>query len=388
MSEKPVVAIWRNAWLPPSETFVRNQIAAFNGWDVQRVGLVRASPSIVEPDFVTMPAARLTLPIRALQWLYPRFYRAGFMGLGRAQGHLERHNVRLIHAHFGFDAILASNLSRRAGIPLVVTFHGYDVTERSGTDLRQRWYEQELRGVFKQAQTLIGVSDFISARLIDLGAPADKVVTSYIGIPVPDRPRSDTASGICFVGRLIQKKGAGDLLEAVSRLPKPYRSVRVTVVGDGPLRSELESQAIRSGINAEFVGYRSSAEVAQLLDESLLFCAPSKTSTSGGREAFGMVYLEAAAAGIPVVAYRHGGVPEAVADGETGLLVPEGDVDALSGALEDLLSNPDKAALLGRAGRDRVASRFDNRSCTADLERIYDKASASSSSTPGPTPCR
>jgi glycosyltransferase involved in cell wall biosynthesis len=388
VTEKPVVAIWRNAWLPPSETFVRNQIAALNGWDVQRVGLIRASPSIVEPDFVTMPAARLTLPIRALQWFYPRFYRAGFMGLGRAQRHLERHNVRLIHAHFGFDAILASELSRRTDIPLVVTFHGYDVTERLGTDLRQRWYERELRGVFEQAHTLIGVSDFITSRLIALGAPGEKVVTSYIGVPVSDRPRSDAASGICFVGRLIQKKGVDDLLEAVSLLPSPHRSVRVTIVGDGPLRPDFEAQASRLGINADFVGYQPSSEVARLLDDSLLFCGPSKTSTSGGREAFGMVFLEAAGAGIPAVAYRQGGVPEAVADGESGLLVPEGDVVALSAALEDLLSNPDKAALLGRAGRDRVATRFDIRSCTADLERIYDKASASSSSTPGPTPRR
>lgn len=379
-----MVAIWRNAWLPPSEAFIQNQIAALNTWDVQRVGLVRASPSIADPDFVTMPTARLGLPIRGLQWLYPRFHRAGLMGLGRAKRHLERHDVRLIHAHFGFDAILASDLSRMSDLPLVVTFHGYDVTEQFGISLRQRTYERELQRVFERAHTLIGVSDFISARLIDLGAPADKVVTSYIGIPLPGRRRSDTADGICFVGRLIQKKGPGDLLEAVSKLPNPHRSVRVTFVGDGPLRSELESQAIRLGINAEFVGYQPPTEVAQLLNKSVLFCGPSKTSTSGGREAFGMVYLEAAAAGTPAVAYRHGGVPEAIVDGETGLLVPEGDVEALSEALEELLSNPEKAALLGRAGRDRVASRFDNRTCTADLERIYDQASVSPTSTPTP----
>ena len=93
-----------------------------------------------------------------------------------------------------------------------------------------------------------------------------------------------------------------------------------------------------------------------------------------------MVFLEAACAGLPVVSYRHGGVPEAVADGESGLLVPEGDVVALSTALEDLLSNPDKAALLGRAGRHRVTSRFDIRTCTADLENIYDRAAFPSSS--------
>lgn len=373
------MAIWRNNWLPPSETFIRNQIAALDLWDAQRVGLVCVSPSIAAADFVTMPASRLALPLRGLQWLYPRFYRAGLLGLERARRHLEQSNVQLIHAHFGFDAILGSELARRASVPLVVSFHGYDVTGKAESDLRQRWYERELRGVFEQAHTLIGVSDFITAQLIALGAPAEKVVTSYIGIPVSDRPRSNTRDGICFVGRLAENKGTADLLQAVSMLPSPYRSVRVTIVGDGPMRSQLEAQAIRLGVNAEFTGLQPSSEVARFLEGSSIFCAPSKTSASGGREAFGMVFLEAACAGLPVVSYRHGGVPEAVADGETGLLVPEGDVDALSAALAELLGNPERATLFGRAGRDRVTSRFDIRTCTANLENIYNRAAASSS---------
>jgi glycosyltransferase involved in cell wall biosynthesis len=302
------------------------------------------------------------------------------MGLERARRHLEQSNVQLIHAHFGFDAILASELSRRADVPLVVSFHGYDVTGKAGSDLRQRWYERELRGVFEQAHTLIGVSGFISAQLIALGAPAEKVVTSYIGIPVWDRPRSNAGDGICFVGRLTENKGIADLLQAVSILPRPYRSVRVTIVGDGPMRSQLEAQAIRLGINAEFVGFQPSSEVTRILESSSIFCAPSKTAASGGREAFGMVFLEAACAGLPVISYRSGGVSEAVADGESGLLVPEGDVDALSAALADLLSNPERAVLFGQAGRDRVTSRFDIRTCTADLENIYDRAAPPSSS--------
>ena len=374
------MAIWRNNWLPPSETFIRNQIAALDLWDAQRVGLVRVSPSIAEADFVTMAAPRLALPLRGLQWLYPRFYRAGLMGLERARRHLEQSNVQLIHAHFGFDAILASDLARRAHVPLVVSFHGYDVTGKAGSDLRQRWYERELRGVFEQAHTLIGVSDFITAQLIALGAPAEKVVTSYIGIPVSNPPRSNTADGICFVGRLAENKGTADLLKAVSMLPSPFRSVRVTIVGDGPMRSQLEAQAIRLSINAEFVGLQPSSEVTRFLEGSSIFCAPSKTSASGGREAFGMVFLEAACARLPIVSYRHGGVPEAVADGESGLLVPEGDVEALCAALADLLSNPEKATLFGQAGRDRVTSRFDIRTCTANLENIYDRAAAPSSS--------
>jgi colanic acid/amylovoran biosynthesis glycosyltransferase len=170
------------------------------------------------------------------------------------------------------------------------------------------------------------------------------------------------------------------LLEAVAMLPSPYRSVRVKIVGDGPMRSQLEAQANRLGVNAEFVGFQPSPEVARLLGDSAIFCGPSKTATSGDSEAFGMVFLEAACAGLPVVSYRHGGVPEAVADGESGLLVPEGDVNALSAALTDLLSNPERAALFGKVGRDRLTSRFNITTCTADLEKIYARATARSSS--------
>jgi len=222
------------------------------------------------------------------------------------------------------------------------------------------------------------VSEFIAQRLRELGAPADKVVVRPIGIPIPagiDRhPAGLPPTGLVFAGRLVQKKGVADLLEAVSRLPEQYRDVPVSIIGFGPLREELAATAERLGVRVRFHGRLSSTEIAEVFRAHAIFCGPSRWSDSGDAEGFGIVFLEAAAQALPVISYRHGGVPEAVVDGETGLLVNEGDVAALSAAIQTLLADPQRAAALGRRGQQRVIAEFDMRQRALELEACYDEA--------------
>lgn len=373
-TSQPVVAVWKASWLPPSQTFVKNQLDALERWRPLLLGVRRVEGLPVTPDLAPFGsgvggrvAHRLSAAV-GYRGVYDRLIRSS--------------QARLVHAHFGTSAVQVLPVARRLGLPLMATFHGFDVTrepERPGR--AGATYRRRLADVFDYADVLLVNSEFLAGRLLALGAPEKKVRVHRIGIPVDGVPEPGPGAptsrdGVVFVGRLVEVKGVTDLLTAVGRLRAEGREVTLRVVGDGPLAPALRRQAKELGVAAELLGRRTPAEVAAILRESAVFCAPSRTSADGQAEAFGMVFLEAALHGLPVVAYRHGGVPEAVEDGVTSLLAPEGDVETLAQNLALLLDQPERARALGAAGRERVLREFDVRGCTAELESIYDEVAA------------
>ena len=191
-------------------------------------------------------------------------------------------------------------------------------------------YRKKLRNLFERADRLLAVSDFIGRRLCELGAPPDKIVVHHLGTKiVPVDPASDRC-GVLFVGRLRAQKGPQHLLSAVTRLPEELRrGLPIRIAGFGELAPTLREQAARDHLDVTFLGRLDSTQIAHELDRASIFCAPSVRVGDGAEEGFGLVYLEAALHGLPVLAYRHGGVAEAVLDGRTGLLAEDGDIDAL-----------------------------------------------------------
>lgn len=366
----PCVVVWRDEWLAASETFICNQVSATHRWKPLPVGLrvvpggLPIRPVRVFGDSIPARIARQIDIKLGLRFFYDSV--------------VHRESVKVIHAHFGPDAITVLPLARRLRIPLVVTFHGFDVTSapRDGSPHGLR-YLAGLRAVFEYATTLIAVSDFIAGKLDELGAPADKVVVAPIGIPVGRELSTPTdRSGITFVGRLAQKKGVADLIQAVSAVPHELLDGQpVRIIGYGPDEAMLRETATRAGVPVEFLGKRDPGYIADTLSRSRIFCAPSRTAANGDSEGFGMVYLEAALQSVPVVAYHHGGVPEAVSDGVTGLLVPEGDIAGLTASISRLLADREAAVSIGAAGRQRVLREFDIEARTRRLEEIYDGAS-------------
>ncbi|GAA0470631.1 glycosyl transferase family 1 [Actinoplanes capillaceus] len=367
------VAIWRSAMLPGSETFIRAQGDALTRWQPTYVGAVRAGSALSRPDDV------ITFPDGGGDFLRLRLTGAS----PRLRTVLAEVRPDLVHAHFGGDGWLVSHSARRLGRPLVVTVHGHDVTRQPrAPGLHGLRYRRNLRTVFDRAALVIAVSDVIRARAEQCGADPARIRVHHTGVPVPHTPpivpkRWD----VVFVGRFVAKKGVDDLLTALSTLTAPRP--RALLIGDGPLLPSMRALAERLGVDATFVGARPPASVKQHLAESRMLAAPSKTAPDGDTEGLPTTILEAGALGLPVVATRHSGIPEAVVDGETGLLVPEADPRSLGAALAHLLGDAGLRRRLGARARAHVATHFDLNTQTSRLEDLYDQAVHTSPSLPG-----
>jgi colanic acid/amylovoran biosynthesis glycosyltransferase len=204
----------------------------------------------------------------------------------------------------------------------------------------------------------------------------------YIGVdpaafessPAAAAARSDRSPIILHVARLVEKKGTAYLLEAFARIAAQHPDAQLVVIGAGPLQDSLARRAAELRVDARvrWLGAATHAEVAGWLRRAAVFCLPSCTARNGDAEGLGLALLEAAASGVPVVATQHGGIPEAVQDGETGYLVPERDADALADALDTLLSSEQLRRRMGDAARRFARSRFDLQRQTGHLEQLYE----------------
>jgi glycosyltransferase involved in cell wall biosynthesis len=365
------VGIWKNSWLAPSETFVRDQVRALSEWRPVLVGLSKIPDGIEMPvDLAPFPSSRVgNIAAKALR-------KFGYLGL--YDGVLKKSETTVIHAHFAAGGISALPVARRMRIPLVVTFHGKDVTADPNLGGRVgRRYRRNLRELFHGADLLLAVSDHIRRKLLELGAPEEKIVVHRIGIPLSEAVATVDRKGIVLVGRFVEKKGVDDLLRAVAHLPYGVRqSTPVKIVGYGPLDSSLREQARQLGLDTvEFLGRLGSAEVASILRGAAVLCAPSKTASNGDTEGLPISLLEAALHGAGIVSTNHAGIPEFVQDGETGLLSEEGDVLGLSRNLMKMLTD-DEFRVGATARMSEVLRRdYDIETQTIALENLYDEIS-------------
>lgn len=286
----------------------------------------------------------------------------------------ERADVLHTHAHFSLN-VLGRVAGRLAGARVIAHMHADNVFRTGGLAARAQAALDNVTA--RLCARIIAVSEATAASLVRQGYPAGRVVVVRNGIdtqppPEPCRPTGVPVGApiLLHVGRLAPVKGQRELIEALPRLGHDA-AVAVLVGKDletaGAYERELESLAAAVGVRDRVVlaGYRS--DVAALLAAADVFVLPSRV------EGLPLTVLEAMAAARPVVATRVGGTPEAVVDGETGLLVPPGDVEALAAALDSLLGDSDLARRLGEAGRRRVEERFTS---AAMNEQVLDSYAA------------
>ena len=247
--------------------------------------------------------------------------------------------------------------ARLVDVPYSFTAHAHDLFV----------HHLGLRRRIADAAFCVGISEH-NARLLRAIAPARSADVHVVHCGVhpeapPARlraPRPDGPSRIVCVAGLRPYKGHRVLIDAIARLARAGQDVRLDLVGDGPLRGELERCAAGLGVAARvrFLGGLTEPEVAAVLDGADAFALASVVQVDGDTDGIPVALMEAMAAGVPVVASRVSGVPELVRDGETGLLAPPGDAAALAGALRAVTSDPQAATGRARAARALVEDQF------------------------------
>jgi len=275
----------------------------------------------------------------------------------RSQLHAIRPDI--VHTHLIHGDLYGLIAAHRAGI-------NHAVSSRHADDpFRRRWAIKTLnRYAHRYADRVIAISQAVRDFVVSVeNIPADKVEVIRYGLAASasalDRQAARArleldGSGLVigFFGRLIDQKGVAVLLQAWSAVSASHPQARLVIIGDGPLRAELEAQAARLHLTASvcFMGWVEQA--SRYMPACDMITMPSLW------EGFGLVALEAMSHRIPLVVSRASALPEIVLDGQTGLTVPPGDSQALAEALGSLLADPVRAAALGQAGYERLISTF------------------------------
>jgi colanic acid/amylovoran biosynthesis glycosyltransferase len=282
-----------------------------------------------------------------------RLYQGAYLG-----PRLQASAVRHVHAHFaGLAARTAYWIERFFGIGFSFTAHANDI-------FAPKPFEISLGKLIGAARAVVTVSDF-GVRFLREKYPEDaaKIHRIYNGIDLARFPRAELAAtppAMVSIGRLIEKKGFHDLIEACRVLCERGVGFRCEIIGEGPLEGSLRDQITAAGLAklVTLTGPLPQGEVIKRLARSALFVLPCVAEVGGGMDNLPTVVMEAMAAGLPVISTALGGVPEMVREGITGLLVPEHQPVVLADALAQILADQRLARSLGEAGRQRAAELF------------------------------
>jgi len=282
----------------------------------------------------------------------------------------------VLHAHFGPNGNSFRFASKLWHAPLVVSFHGYDfctLPRKQGPDMYQK--------LFETAEFITGNSEFTRRALEKLGCPASKFQLLPVGLNLEEFPwrergvKQGEPIRILTIGRLVEIKGHEYSIRALAALRQKHPDVHYDIVGDGPLRPRLSGLVAELELEQHVTlhGALAGNALKQLMDHAHLFVLAS-VSVEGDQEGQGLSLQEAQAVGLPVIATDHGGLPEGLLPDQSGFLVPERDVKALSDRLSYLVEHPEIWPILGRNGRAFVAARYDIRQLNRQLVELYARA--------------
>jgi len=402
------VAFFTTLFPKLSEPFVLDQIVGLidRGHEVdiyaaRSNGMSKLQPDVVRYELLRRTHYRTSPPknyLRRLIHIPGLFVRKGrhnpgafFRALnvrryGRRAGSLEllytccdlmpRREYDIVHAHFGPNGAYAADL-RDLGVltgGLVTTFHGYDAT------YHLRAFGPGVYGrLFESGEVFTVNTGFTGQNVVKLGCPPEKIIVLPVGLHLSrfaPRPRSVQSNGeviVLTVARLVEKKGVEYAVQSMAKVGKRHPNARLLVVGDGPLRGQIEAliQSLAMGDNVELLGWKDHDELRELYAKTDVFMLPSVTASNGDMEGQGLVLQEAQAMCIPVVSTLHNGIPEGVQDGVSGFLVPERDPDALADRLIHLIEQPRLREEMGRAGRQFMEQKYDLEKLNDRLVEIY-----------------
>jgi glycosyltransferase involved in cell wall biosynthesis len=293
--------------------------------------------------------------------------------------HFKRHGVDHVHVHFANRAAhTAMFLKEISGIPFSVTAHGQDFMKDLGND-------DLLREICAAAEFVAAETDY-SRDLLRQRCPDSRIHRVYNGMDLtrfsaPHYEMSGNAAPrIISIGRLVAFKGFDYLIDACAELVRRGLEFTCEIIGDGPLRGDLEARIRKLNLSdrVHLLGSLSQAVVLEKLRSADIFALASVTDIQGASDVFPTVIIEAMAAARPVVSTRLAGIPESIVHGETGLLVPPEDTMALAEALGRLIQDAKLRLHYGRAGRERIEQHFQIEHTVAALIELLQKTPGAS----------
>ncbi len=343
-----IVSPNRNVW---SETFIANHIAHLPG-----VELVLTDGHLPKRDIDGAPLVHPTLLKRVVQ----RIARKAQDDVLRnaVTSRLRKARIDVVLAEYGPTGEAMLPICGRLRIPLVVHFHGIDA-------FHVKLLKENFRyaAIIREAAAIVVVSREMEQQLLSLGCPRERLHYNCYGIDVEQFNQAlPQRSAKCFlsVGRFVDKKAPHLTIAAFHQAWQEDPELRLTMAGDGPLRESTVSLAKALGVEAavEFPGVITQDQVALQLQQARAFVQHSVITADNDHEGTPLSILEAMASGVPVVATRHAGIPDAVEDGVSGLLCAEQDVRTMAMNLVRLASDPSLAGTLGQAGRKKAERDF------------------------------
>ncbi len=303
-------------------------------------------------------------------------YRGEFQTLFKI---IRRRPADLMHIYFGHTAVHLLPFIEAWQRPCIVSFHGADVMMR-----KEHNYAESMRRMLEAVPLVMVRSESLRERVIGLGCEPTKIRLNRTGIPLGSFPycnRQYPADGswqIVQACRLIPKKGIRTALRAFAKFVETYPRARFVLAGAGPMEKTLRQFAADLGLSGkvEFCGFLEQPALNELYCRSHIFTHPSQLTSDQNQEGIPNSMLEAMSTGLPVLATRHGGIPEAVSDGVDGILVQEQDDEALATEMLELASDSERWQRMGRAASESVHANFEQAAQISRLESYYGEIAA------------
>ncbi len=288
---------------------------------------------------------------------------------------LEKWKPQLVHVYYGHKAVKYHRMLEASGLPWLVSFHGVDVVKF----MDDPEYVKGLKQVFQDAKVVLARSESLLERLRELGCPQEKLRLNRTPVPLHSiefKERAAPTDGkwrLLQACRLIPKKGLFTVLKALPKVVETWPELKYVLCGSGPDEQRFRDEVKKAGLedNVEIRGWVSQEELKEEFAKAHFFLHPSELTETEDQEGVPNAMLEAMAAGLPVVATQHGGIPEAVTNGKDGLLVEEKDFEALSGAILKLTNDNSLLAEYSCQAKESVTDKFGFDEQIAAMEACY-----------------
>ena len=387
MDNKKSVLYLTSVFLPPTETFVYDSIRGVKGYRKIVLTGRRENERIFpfpEKDIIRFPyllardrehhrgkikvkaynAARKLADPLLRPWLNKYFRTL-----------VKENNIKVMHAHFGFNGAGFIRIKNDTDTKLVTSFHGIDTIPVLRSE--PGFYDD----LFREGDLMLAEGHAMKRTFTDHGYPGDKIAVHHLGIDVDKFPYKkreispDEKVKILFVGRFVEKKGIDRLVKAFCKAHQENRRLELTLVGNGPempkIKRIIEEKNLQD--TAIIKGFLPHDKIHEEMEKAHIFAHPSVTAPNGDTEGgTPTAILEAQAAGMPILSTFHADIPEAVLDGKSGLLCREGDADAIAENIKWLAQNPSRWSWMGRAGRKHVSREYNHLVQGKRLSGIYD----------------